>query len=159
MSDDIQNVLGTDDMGDGMNDNPTEKSLNRQIAEALGWRFIPDPRLDDRDSFQGVSPDGKTYQLADNGHSSNQRQRDPLDRLIPDYEHDLKVTLAALHLRERHMQAMLRYSVHAQRTECMLLRLGGGLDTYFFTAYGDAADDLDRAAARALLVLLRRERE
>jgi hypothetical protein len=79
-----------------MNDNPTEKSLNRQLAEALGWRFIPDPRRDDRDSF----------------------------RVIPDYEHDLKVTLAALHLRERHMQAMLRYSVHAERTECMLLRLG-----------------------------------
>ena len=114
-----------------MSDNPTEKSLNRQIAEALGWRLIPDLRLDHRDSW----------------------------RVIPDYEHDLNLTMAALRLRERQMQAMLRYNVHNQQTECMLLRWGGGLDTYFFTGYGDGADDLARAAARALLVLLRRERE
>jgi len=74
--------------------------------------------------------------------------------VTPDFEGSVDASLAALDPARRNLQVVLRYNVYEKRSECMLLKTGGGQRAHVCTRYGEKDDDYALAAAHALEALL-----
>ncbi|MFN8452006.1 MAG: hypothetical protein U0521_26290 [Anaerolineae bacterium] len=122
----------------------TTDSVNVRIAKLLGYSEIEEREW----WYEDFNSDGHVVGMV--GIAPGGSEQVPL----PDFEESVDAVLAALDPARRNLQVVLRYNVYEKRSECMLLKTGGGQRAHVCTRYGEKDDDYALAAAHALEALL-----